>query len=347
MTAKDMFIPVDRVAKLPFEDKALELAAFSQDSLDASRQFQVRQAVPYKRERILQTLGATTRRVHQSLEAAQPHKTGPIGSNARTECRISFALFQNVEEPTGPPGLGDEAHGTAAHWPYCPDDPLDFVRLQANRWLDGIASMIATARPVPQGGQPAATPVEQHAASAVVGCLLALLRLTLNSRQPERVKRLWAGSYYRRGDEPSDQDRVDHDGDNLRQGLGVGGSLRPSNLAWLPHDLSVWDRLRFRVDVLTETAYAGNFLQRAMRDNPVGRVEEAFRATVAQALQGHVDQQWSLRSLRRLCYFGYSTWILTQLGKSNPRRGQARLPGLAPRPVGHARGRGPSCRDRL
>ena len=91
-----------------------------------------------------------------------------------------------------------------------------------------------------------------------------------------------------------------HDGENLRQGFRVGESLRQSNLAWLLHDLFVWDRLRFRADVLTRTAYADDFLRRAMHNNAVGRVEEASRAAVDQSLRGHADQQQSLLTLRPL-----------------------------------------------
>jgi len=346
VTSKDLFAPVDRSSGLPFEEPLFRAVVFTQTVLDEfTKTYRSRHSRPPQRQRILQVLKATISRLHTNLKA---FNTAKSGCNARTEGRICWDLFMTMDPPTDQPVVASNSED-GSHLPYLVlkrDEAVRFIRTQANRWLYAICGVLSTCWPVATNGRPASTVLEQYTASAMLSALFDILELTVNSGPVHRHDRISKETYYRTSkdrDEPPTDTSLARDSDqptggDIRRGLSLSQSLRDTNLFWLPVDMFTWDQLRFKPQVLLQTAYATTYLHQQLQASPRTRLETSFRNVVERCLQRVVqasetgkaekDSAWLIaqQTLTQLCLFRYTNWLLSRLKETDKRHHQVRLP---------------------
>jgi hypothetical protein len=98
-------------------------------------------------------------------------------------------------------------------------------------------------------------------------------------------------------------------------------------MAWLPVDMFDWDSLTFLPDILAKTGWSSTLFREQVKGSQMDRDQKliAFiERTVADLKSGDPADRRSLRqTLREVCYYRYSRWLLSQLAQAD------RLPGLS------------------
>jgi hypothetical protein len=107
-----------------------------------------------------------------------------------------------------------------------------------------------------------------------------------------------------------------------RRGLGFVECLRLHGILWLPGDMFDWARLRFKPDILRQTAFVTGHFRRQFGRHARFTLEDKFRTWVRATIDCVGSDAPRVELVERVfvplwnaCIFRYSNWLLALLEK--------------------------------